>query len=121
MILIGRSGRLDNGEETSMARKLLSGAAPGPGDTRLATAKASVVPTRHAASDCMVRLAGSRIEDRPVTRDRNSSVMHTVIHNHRIQATRRGPLASHRITKAELPVVSEPCELSVGKLCPRSR
>jgi hypothetical protein len=53
--------------------------------------RASVVPTRNAATDCTALLAGSRTGDRPVAHDRNSSTTHTVIHIHEIHAMMRAP------------------------------
>ncbi len=55
---------------------------------------ASAVPTRHAAIDCIVRLAGSRIDDLPLARDFSSNTTQAVIHVQEIQANSRPPLTN---------------------------
>jgi len=61
-------------------------------DTRPAVERANAVPTRHAAIDCTVLLAGSWVDDRPVIHDLTSTITQTVIHSHEIQAMKREPL-----------------------------
>jgi hypothetical protein len=61
--------------------------------------RASAVPTRNAATDCVALLAGSRTGERPVAQDRNSSAMHTVIHTHEIHAMMRAHRNNQSVTR----------------------
>jgi hypothetical protein len=53
---------------------------------RWAAERARTVPTRHAATDCIVLLAGSRLVERPEAEECHSTTTHTVIQIHAIQA-----------------------------------
>ena len=53
-----------------------------------------MVPTRQAAIDCTVRLAGNGTAVRPVNHDLTSTTTQVVIHNHEIQASVRAPRSS---------------------------
>jgi hypothetical protein len=52
---------------------------------------ANTVPTRHAAIDCIVLLAGRAGDDRPTIHDRSSRATHNVIHAHVTHTRVRAP------------------------------
>src|SRR5664280_287900 len=91
-----------------MTRRAWAGPAPalpvtgagarGVGISRPMPANANAVPTRHAATDCMVLLAGRRVDDRPVIRALTSITIQRVIHTHRIQARTTAPRSSQWAT-----------------------
>src|SRR5664280_2950978 len=64
----------------------------GLGAPRPVPANANAVPTRQAATACMVLLAGRRVDDRPVIRALTSSTTQTVIQAQRIQARTTAPV-----------------------------
>jgi hypothetical protein len=82
----------DAGADAADARR---GVGPGIDANRPTTEKAKAVPTRQAAIDCIVLLAGSTVVGRPVTNDLISKNTHVVIHSHEIQASARAPRATH--------------------------
>jgi hypothetical protein len=60
-------------------------------DWRPVADMANTVPTRHAAIDCIVLLAGRAGDDRPTIHDRSSRATHNVIHAHVTHTRVRAP------------------------------
>jgi hypothetical protein len=63
--------------------------------------RASAAPTRHAATECSVRLAGVRSRPRPVDHLRTSEATQTVIQTHTNQAIMRAHPPTQRTTDPE--------------------
>jgi hypothetical protein len=76
------------------AADALGAGVPGADADRPTAEKAKVVPTRQAAIDCMVLLAGNGAAERPVNHDLTSTNTHVVIHSHEIQASVRAARSS---------------------------
>jgi hypothetical protein len=83
-----------DGDTVADATDARRGDDPGIDANRPTAEKANAVPTRQAAIDCMVLLAGSAAAGRPVSHDLTSKNTHVVIHSHEIQASVRAPRSS---------------------------
>jgi len=60
--------------------------------------RANAVPTRQAANDCRVRLAGIETADRPDNRDFASTTTHKVIHAQATQAIKTAARTTQWLT-----------------------
>jgi hypothetical protein len=74
-----------------------SGAPAPAGTLRPIAVTAIVVPMRNAAADCIERLAGRRVGDRPSLHPLTSTAMQTVIQSQEHQASRSAPRDSHTV------------------------
>jgi hypothetical protein len=89
-----RSSITRDGHSVADAADARRGDDPGIDADRPTAEKANEVPTRQAAIDCMVLLAGSAAVGRPVSHDLTSKNTHVVIHSHETQASVRAPRSS---------------------------